>query len=90
MRALGARPRAPRRRPAAAAPPRRLLSPKRTNLRIRLGPAKLPPGPSTDLLLDFLAAVLSVDPDRRPTAAQALRHPWLAEMEEFDAYALPQ
>jgi serine/threonine protein kinase len=47
-----------------------LLTPKRTSLRHRVPGAD--PG-----LLDFLAALLAPDPERRPTAAEALQHPWL-------------
>ena len=37
--------------------------------------------------LDFLAALLSVDAERRPTAAQALQHPWLAHKYADDGEA---
>ena len=46
------------------------LRPKRTSLAARVPEAD--PG-----CLDFLASLLSVDPDRRPSAEQALQHPWL-------------
>ena len=49
-----------------------LVYPKRTTLRQRL---------HTDnaLFVDFVAYLLRLDPLTRPTAAEALRHPWLAE-----------
>lgn len=47
-----------------------LLLPKRTSLRHRVPGADAP-------FLDFLAYLLTPDPARRPTAEEALRHPWL-------------
>jgi serine/threonine protein kinase len=29
--------------------------------------------------IDFLETLLKVDPDARPTAAEALKHPWLSK-----------
>lgn len=58
-----------------------LYSPKRTNLRIRSGC-------QDPLFLDFLTALLSLDPAKRPTAAQALRHPWLAVEYEYEPYVM--
>lgn len=47
-----------------------LLRPKRTNLKYRV--------PEADQgCLEFLNALLTVDPKKRPTAVQALQHPWL-------------
>ena len=48
-----------------------ILRPKRTSLRARC---------HTDdqLFLSFVGSLLSLDPDERPTAQQALQHPWLA------------
>lgn len=47
-----------------------LLRPKRTSLGRRV--------PEADAgMLDFMAALLQVDPARRPTASEALAHPWL-------------
>jgi len=59
-----------------------VLSPRRTNLRLRLGC-------EDEGFLHFLAALLTPDPDRRPTAAQALQHPWLRQELELEPYALP-
>jgi hypothetical protein len=60
----------------------KLLFPATSNLRVRLG--------CDDRgFLDFLTALLSIDPDARPTAAQALRHPWLQELLPVEAYQLP-
>lgn len=39
--------------------------------------------------LDFLAALLQIDPERRPTAREALEHPWLREQLPFEPYRLP-
>ena len=47
-----------------------LLLPKRTSLRHRLPEAD-------DGLLDFINCLLCIDPHKRPSAAQALQHPWL-------------
>ena len=61
-----------------------LLAPVRSCLRARLNTEDTG-------LLDFLTALLALDPDARPTAAQALRHPWLTGPPlTVDAYALPQ
>ncbi|GAB4815019.1 hypothetical protein N2152v2_002065 [Parachlorella kessleri] len=48
------------------------LRPKRTSLRRRTGI-------SDELMLDFLLQLLQVDPARRPSAEEALRHPWLQQ-----------
>ena len=37
--------------------------------------------------LDFVAALLTLDPAHRPTAAQALQHPWLRRVYEDGAGA---
>ena len=57
------------------------MRPTPTNLSVRSGSAD-------PLWLDFIHAVLSVDPATRPTAAQALQHPWLAEELPFEPYVL--
>jgi serine/threonine protein kinase len=49
-----------------------LLLPKRTSLRHRV-----PCG--DEGFLDFLAYLLTVDPAARPTAEEALGHPWLTQ-----------
>jgi serine/threonine protein kinase len=46
------------------------LRPKRTSLRARV--------PEADAgCLDFLGSLLTIDPEQRPSAEQALHHPWL-------------
>lgn len=48
------------------------LHPKRTSLHKRV--------PEADQgCLDFLAFLLTVDPDKRPSAEEALQHPWLQQ-----------
>ncbi len=48
-----------------------VLRPKRTSLKARV--------PAADEgCTAFLSALLTIDPSQRPTAAQALQHPWLA------------
>ena len=48
-----------------------LLRPKRTSLRHRIPDAD-------EGCLEFLSTLLTVDPKLRPTAAEALQHPWLS------------
>jgi len=55
-----------------------LLRPKPTTLRARCHT-------DDELFLSFVGSLLSVDPDNRPTAEQALLHPWLAT----DPYGWP-
>mmetsp|Transcript_79743 Transcript_79743/g.154129 ORF Transcript_79743/g.154129 Transcript_79743/m.154129 type:complete len:838 (+) Transcript_79743:77-2590(+) len=54
-----------------------LLVPKKTSLRQRM---------RTDCeeFLDFLTQLLQLDPSKRPTASEALRHPWLARCKYSD------
>lgn len=47
------------------------LIPKRTTLRHRVPMGD--PG-----FIDFVSQLLTVDPDKRPSAAEALNHPWLS------------
>ncbi|KAK3253296.1 hypothetical protein CYMTET_37450 [Cymbomonas tetramitiformis] len=47
-----------------------ILHPKHTHLKYRL------PG-ADPLFVDFVSYLLTVDPDKRPTAAEALQHKWL-------------
>ncbi len=54
-----------------------LLTPKRTSLRHRVPDAD--PG-----LLHFISYLLHVDPHKRPTALQALQHPWIAQAQYDD------
>ena len=60
-----------------------VLSASRTNLRVHLACEDAG-------FLDFVAALLAVDPDARPTAQQALGHPWLRRVLEVQAFVLPQ
>ena len=55
-----------------------LLRPKQTSLRARCHT-------DDELFLSFVGSLLAVDPDQRPTAQQALQHPWLAT----DPYGWP-
>jgi serine/threonine protein kinase len=44
-------------------------------------------GAQDALFVNFITQLLQVDPKKRPTAAEALQHPWLAtdlEMEEYN------
>lgn len=41
-------------------------------------------------LADFLTSLLSIDPVLRPTAAEALKHPFLARADAVEPYELPQ
>ncbi len=61
-----------------------LMHPVRSSLALRSG-AEDP------LWLDFIASLLAVDPQARPTAAQALQHPWLAQANvlPFEPYVMP-
>jgi serine/threonine protein kinase len=54
-----------------------LIVPKRSSLKARL---------KTDdaMFLDFVKCVLQVDKDRRPTAKEALQHPWITECKYVD------
>lgn len=47
-----------------------ILRPKKSSLR-----ARVPHG--DDGFLEFVAYLLAIDPERRPTAVEALTHPWL-------------
>ena len=52
--------------------------PKRTTLKHRL--------PMADAgFIQFLTSLLQVDPDKRPTATEALNHPWLSHRYEKGA-----
>lgn len=49
-----------------------VLSPKRTSLKHRMPDAD-------EGLQEFVAHLLTIDPRKRPTAAEALQHPWLQQ-----------
>jgi serine/threonine protein kinase len=51
----------------------------RVNWRKELQHIPDPPVPSD--LLDFIESLLAIDPDKRPTAAEALWHPYLQPIE---------
>jgi serine/threonine protein kinase len=53
-----------------------VFQPKRTTIAARLG---IPEITTEDeaLFVDFCSKVLAVDPDSRPTAEEALKHPWI-------------
>lgn len=49
-----------------------ILVPKKSGLSFRLR--------SEDLyFLDFVRSLLQIDPHKRPTAAEALKHPWIVQ-----------
>eukprot|EP01060_Flectonema_neradi_P007125 TRINITY_DN1494_c0_g1_i1.p1 TRINITY_DN1494_c0_g1~~TRINITY_DN1494_c0_g1_i1.p1 ORF type:complete len:634 (+),score=116.28 TRINITY_DN1494_c0_g1_i1:234-1904(+) len=50
-----------------------LLYPRRTSLKKRMGEGTDP------LFVDFVSQLLQVDPSKRPTALEALQHPWLQQ-----------
>lgn len=58
-----------------------ILTPLTSSLAVRSG--------SDDpVWLDFVTALLQTDPDRRPTAVQALAHPFLATELPFEPYEM--
>jgi hypothetical protein len=59
-----------------------ILSAQTTNLHYHLGCRD-------EGFLEFVSALLAVDPDQRPTAEQALKHPWLQEILPCAQYQLP-
>jgi serine/threonine protein kinase len=60
----------------------RLLHPKKSSLEKRLR--------STDAgFVSFVSALLSLDPAVRPSAREALNHPWFQQEYEFVPYVLP-
>lgn len=54
-----------------------VLVPKRSSLKARLKTEDA-------MFLDFVTCLLQVDKDRRPTAREALRHPWITECKYSD------
>lgn len=62
-----------------------VFQPKRTTLAARLGfPADKALDNDEALFVDFCGKLLSVDPDGRPTAAEALQHPWIKSGEGLE------
>lgn len=62
-----------------------LLYPKKTSLRSRLHlPAEGLATEDEELFLDFVNLMLQIDPAKRLSAAQALKHPWLDGVDELD------
>ena len=61
----------------------RLLHPKKTTLEKRLKGCDAG-------FLSFVTALLSLDPAVRPSAREALLHPWFSQEYEFEPYILPQ
>jgi dual specificity tyrosine-phosphorylation-regulated kinase 2/3/4 len=66
-----------------------VFQPKRTNMASRLGldPTRLQ-RPAIEahneaLFVDFCMSLLTIDPDLRPTAAEALKHPWIVAGESL-------
>lgn len=55
-----------------------IFQPKETTLQRRLG------NPHDDIFLDFIRQLLTIDPELRPTAEQALEHPWMKYAETLD------
>lgn len=67
-----------------------VFQPKRTTIASRLGydPKVLQRAGSSDeqdqvMFVDFCQSLLTVDPDSRPTAAEALQHPWIVTGESL-------
>ena len=54
-----------------------IIVPKKTNLKARVRS-------DDDMFIDFIRCMLDLDPEHRPTAKQALQHPWLTECRYID------
>ena len=71
-----------------------LIFPKKTNLRSRLHFSVQPEDHSEDenLFVDFVRTLLDLDPAKRVTASEALKHPWLkdADTVKFSEYIIGQ
>lgn len=74
-----------------------LIFPKKTSLKTRLhlddSEGKSPEQiKDEELFLDFIASLLHLDPKKRLTARQALKHPWLADADtvKFTEYIIGQ
>jgi len=62
-----------------------VYQPKMTTVAARLGfdedfmnqPKMSPDDEKRALFVDFVSKLLTIDPDRRPSATEALNHPWI-------------
>ena len=54
-----------------------ILVPKRASLKTRLHTGD-------QMFIDFIRSLLEVNTERRPTASEALRHPWITECKYED------
>ena len=67
-----------------------VFQPKRTTLAARLGfdaeaiqQGSTPEAQDEALFVDFCKSLLTIDPDSRPTAQEALQHPWIMSAESM-------
>ncbi len=60
-----------------------LMFPKRTSLPARLHFKKESLSDDDKLFIEFIASLLQLDPTKRPTAAEALKLPWLEGVENI-------
>ena len=60
-----------------------VFQPKRTTMAARLGITEVTSEDEAQFV-DFCSKLLSVDPESRPSASEALKHPWIAGCESFD------
>lgn len=70
-----------------------LIFPKRTTLQSRLHfDSSASMTKDEELFVDFIRTTLLLDPRKRPTAYEALQHPWLADADtvEFEPYIIGQ
>jgi serine/threonine protein kinase len=71
-----------------------LIFPKKTSLKMRLhcDGVNWKLGKDEELFVDFVKQTLHLDPQKRPTAYEALQHPWLADADtiEFEPYIIGQ
>ena len=63
-----------------------LIYPKKTSLAARLHLLDATEDSDEYLLLDFVKCMLDLDPLTRPTAAEALKHPWLRDVKDVDEW----
>ena len=71
-----------------------LIFPKKTDLRTRLHFSAKPEDQTEDenLFVEFIRSLLDTNPTKRPTAEEALKHPWLndADTVSFSEYIIGQ